>query len=115
MPLTLAIRDTLLEFIHIPVWWYSAGLKLQTKALGHSIVELDYLSGFSVWLSHIFVPMYGQRDWKGRILSFLVRLFQVVVRGLFLAVLVSIRIILYFVYLAAPIFVVLGFMQAWRI
>jgi hypothetical protein len=33
-----------------------------------------------LWLANLFTPMFGQRDWQGRIISFVMRLVQLMGR-----------------------------------
>lgn len=42
---------------------------------------------FRIWIRNFFVPMYGQHDWSGRIVSFFMRL--VVLIGRLIALLVE--------------------------
>jgi len=35
-----------------------------------------------VWIKNIFTPMYGQTDWQGKLISFFMRLFQIIFRGI---------------------------------
>lgn len=108
MPYFRALTVSFFDFISIPVWWYSTGLMLEFRRLVKSISDINYLTGFLVWLTHIFVPMYGQTDWKGRLISFLVRLFQIIIRGFALILLVTFRSVISLLYLAFPIFLILG-------
>jgi hypothetical protein len=70
--------------IFFPVWWYSFGfIRMITKMFNFWQEEQKAL-GFTIWLKNIFVPMYGQRDFSGRLISFFIRLFQIIFRGLVL-------------------------------
>jgi hypothetical protein len=63
-------------------WWYSVTVPGAVKGyIANLRAEFGRL-GLGVWLQNLFVPMYGQYDWQSRIISFVVRLFQIVVRGL---------------------------------
>lgn len=57
-----------------------------------------------LWLKNIFVPMYGQTDWQGRIMSFFMRFVNVVGRGIGLAIYSVVIILLFFLWLAFPLF-----------
>jgi hypothetical protein len=35
----------------------------------------------ALWWRYLFVPMYGQYNWQGRVISFIMRFVQGVVRG----------------------------------
>jgi hypothetical protein len=65
-----------------------------------------------LWLANLFVPMYGQFDFQGRVISFLVRLVQIIVRifGLFLWLIFCS--ILFLIWLALPIVVFYGLVYA---
>jgi hypothetical protein len=108
MPYAKALSYVIGKNLQVPVWWYTSGLVLEFKRLGNSIKTIDYFTGFSVWLTNIFVPMYGQRDWKGRLISFLVRLFQVILRGILLGLIASARVLLTLVYISLPIVLIIG-------
>lgn len=108
MSYALALRDTLLYYAVVPLWWYSEGLVYQLKSLGRAIREIDYVTGFTVWVTHLFIPMYGQHDWQGRLISVFIRSTQIVIRGGVLVVLVFLRVIITLAYILLPILAVLG-------
>jgi len=70
------------KILYFPLWWYGVGLIKKIKSLFIFLKDKEKNLGFSVWLKNIFVPMYGQRDFAGRLISFAIRLIQVIVRGL---------------------------------
>jgi small-conductance mechanosensitive channel len=84
--LSIIILETLGKILYFPLWWYSVGLLKKIKSLWRFLGAKQENLGFSVWLKNIFVPMYGQRDFAGRIISFVIRLVQVIVRGLILLI-----------------------------
>jgi hypothetical protein len=92
--------------IYAPLWWYSTGLvRLLVKSAGF-LRDRQANLGFGIWLKNIFTPMYGQRDFISRLISFLVRLLQVIVRGLGLLIWLVLCFALIFVWLTLPIFAV---------
>jgi hypothetical protein len=64
--------------------------------------------GLGVWLSNLFVPMYGTTDLAGRLIIFLVRFFMVLLRGLYLMIWTVIVFVLLVVYLLLLPFSVVG-------
>ena len=108
MPYVLAFRDAVLYYAVVPLWWYSEGLVHQLRSLGNAIREIDYITGFTVWLTHLFVPMYGQRDWQGRLISVFIRVTQIIIRGFLLVFLVVIRMALTALYILLPLVTVLS-------
>ena len=79
-------RATILNFLIFPLWWYSRGLFVVLGGSFHSIKEQQRNLALDIWLKNIFVPMYGQYDIAGRIISFFMRLAQIIGRSVALAV-----------------------------
>jgi len=59
-----------------------------------------------IWLKNIFKPMYGQTDLQGRLISFMVRVVQIIFRTIFLLfyIVVSFLVILLWIILPFLIF-----------
>lgn len=78
----LLIGKDVVGFFVFPAWWYTEGLKqcfiFVQKLFFRGINRL----GIEVWIRNIFVPMFGQDDWEGRLISFWVRLSQIIVRSI---------------------------------
>lgn len=70
------------SLLWFPVWWYSTGLK--RVALGvHSDLTYRWQEyGFAIWLKNFFVPMYGQYDIAGRLVSVFMRFVVLVGRAI---------------------------------
>lgn len=80
--------------------------------------ELQYrvrAYAFAVWIKNLFVPMYGQYDWTGRIISFFMRVFVMIGRAIALcleAIIYGIIIILWAVFpIVALMMFVLSFVR----
>ncbi len=67
---------------YFPFWWYSRGLAALMSRLKRFVINQEKSLAFFVWLKNIHRPMYGQYDWQGRVISFFIRLAQVIIRGL---------------------------------
>ncbi|KKQ56525.1 MAG: hypothetical protein US74_C0014G0002 [Parcubacteria group bacterium GW2011_GWA2_38_13] len=67
------IVDVIGDILYWPIWWYSRGLKKLVLYIYHEIVYFESRIGLKMWLSNLFKPMYGQRDWQGRLISFFMR------------------------------------------
>ena len=97
--------EFLFHIIKLPVWWYSAGLwhaiTVAREAIG---LGNGYLAP-GLWLKNIFVPMFGQSDWQGRIMSFFMRLVNVVIRGFLLLFWFIIVAVIFLVWLLLPVLV----------
>lgn len=67
------------DVIYFPIWWYSTGLKKRVRGFVNSLRNLSHYFGLKILLAHLFKPMFGQYDWKGRIISFFMRLVQLLI------------------------------------
>ncbi len=99
------------DFLYFPIWWYSAGLFDLVKRLGRFVRQQEESLAFSIWLKNIFVPMYGQSDFAGRVISFVIRLVQVIYRGSALLIIILISLILMILYLVLPVLIWLAIYQ----
>lgn len=70
------------DIVSFPVWWYTKGIAYTTQKLVYSARRQAANFAVGLWVKNLFVPMYGQYDWQGRIISFFVRLVQIIVRSL---------------------------------
>jgi len=108
MWLLVAQRITIeffLDFLFFPIWWYTYGMKKAFfYCLNLFLNAFDRLAPL-LWLKNIFVPMFGQRDWQGRIVSFFMRFINVILRGVTLFFVFLIIVLLFFVWAAFPFFV----------
>jgi len=82
----LAIRyffiDLIGGIVAFPVWWYTHGLVMMAKWAGGSVSSASAYLGLGVWVKNLFVPMYGETSWQGRLISFAVRFFMIVLKGI---------------------------------
>ena len=76
--------DLIRDIIYFPLWWYSRGLKQIAVKLKNFLANKERSLALFVWMKNIFRPMYAQYDWAGILISFFVRLFQIIVRGIFM-------------------------------
>jgi hypothetical protein len=98
--------EAIFDAVYFPVWWYTGGAK-------HALIWCFgvFISGNAalapgLWLKNIFVPMFGQYDIHGRIISFFMRLFQVIGRGIALVVWLAVCLALFAAWLVLPAVVV---------
>lgn len=75
------LMDTATAVLRWPIWWYSAGFVAMLKWFVSNVQYYARLSAVGVWLRNIFTPMFGQYDWQSRLISFLVRVGNIIVRG----------------------------------
>lgn len=95
-----------LDFLYAPIWWYTKGLVRAAKFSARLVAQGNLQFAPGIWLQNIFVPMFGQYDWQGRLVSFFVRLANVIIRSLLLIIWVMFSIILLVLWIFIPVFVV---------
>jgi len=97
--------DLIGDFLRWPYWWCTAGLAKATRLAINSIVDEYQRLALGVWLVNLFVPMFGQYDWQSRLISFLVRLAQIIVRAIALLIWSVVVIIIWLIWVCAPVYV----------
>jgi len=104
--------DFLLHMVYFPVWWYTDGLKRAGIYCINLLQSGNEILAPGLWLQNLFVPMFGQADWQGRIVSFFMRLVNVIGRSLalfFWLLAVTLVFLLWFVF---PIFILFMFFRS---
>lgn len=103
------IMEAIIDLIYFPFWWYSFGsIKIAEKCF-QFFKEGNARLAPGIWLANIFVPMFAQYDWQGRIVSFFMRLVQVVFRSLALIVWLVLCLALFLLWLVIPLLTGYGF------
>lgn len=96
------------DFIYFPLWWYSAGLLRIIKKIRNFYRHQEESLALSIWLRNIFTPMYGQHDFAGRLISFIIRFVQVIFRGFLMLLNIFFGLVFLTFYLLLPPAVLLG-------
>ena len=98
--------DLLRDIIYFPIWWYSRGLKQLLIKLKDFLINKEKSFALFVWIKNIFRPMYSQYNWQGMLISFFVRLVQIIFRGIIMIfwLIFSLAILLFWLFL--PILVI---------
>ena len=104
MPTVIALgRQFVGDVLYSPIWWYTAGAGRAWNRFRGRVSEGNQYLGWSVWTSNLFTPMYHQTDLSGRVISFLVRLAQVLGRSLAMAVWLAGSVALLLLYFGVPL------------
>lgn len=99
-----------LNIFYTPLWWYSRGLKRAFDFCLHLLKVGNKNLVPMLWFKNIFTPMFGQTDWQGKIVSFLVRIANVFGRSLALLIWFFIVAFLFLLWITIPVFVVVMFL-----
>lgn len=100
------LAELIRDIIYFPLWWYTQGLVLFSKTLIIFLKNKQKSLGILVWIKNIFKPMYGQQDLSGALISFLIRIVQIIFRGILMLFFVVFSIIIFCVWIVAPIFII---------
>lgn len=109
------ILDTLKALLWWPIWWYSTGLLAVWRWYGASLSYYAQSVAVGVWIKNLFVPMFGQTDWQSRIMSFMVRVGNIIVRGfgfVVYALMLLLAVIAYLLILPALLFGIFWYVAA---
>jgi hypothetical protein len=106
LTLTNVLTGVLVDIFFFPFWWYSFGLFKTAKRLAIFISDKQKSLALLVWMKNIFVPMYGQRDIQGFIISFFIRLVQIIFRGLIFIFWLAAALVLLLLWLVLPAVVI---------
>ena len=96
--------DLLGEAVRFPFWWYTTGAKKAAVFCWQKVLNIEEGLALKVWVVNIFRPMFGQSDWQGKIISFLVRLVQIILRSIIMLLVLIFCLILFLIWLFLPIF-----------
>ncbi len=81
---------------------------LALKWAGREIAGVQEFLGIDIWIKNLFKPMYGQNDIAGKIISFFMRIFQIIFRSFAFLGFSAFYCLLFLIYLALPVFAVWG-------
>lgn len=111
MPLILWLRvlgGALGDILYFPFWWYTGGVKYAGGKIFNLLRFGNATLAPGIWLKNLFVPMYGQHDIQGRIISFVLRLVQIIFRGIMLFLWLTVCVALFIAWLFMPLMAIYG-------
>jgi hypothetical protein len=100
------IWDVFKDILFFPFWWYSLGLFKMLVKLKDFLADKQKGLALGVWIKNIFVPMYGQRDWQGALISIFIRIFQIIGRSIIMLVYVAAALVFFWLWMLFPVAVV---------
>jgi len=106
--LKIIFIDTIKDVLYFPIWWYSQGLILTFRWMAGEIIATEKMIGVGIWIKNIFVPMFGQRDIQGRVVSFFMRVFQILFRFIALLGFSVFYIVIFLFYIILPLIILIG-------
>ena len=80
------LAELVWDILYFPVWWYGRGLVSLLLGLKNLLSDKQKSLALFIWIKNIFRPMYAQYDWQGWLISFFMRLAQIIFRSMILLV-----------------------------
>ena len=80
------LTELVWDILYFPVWWYGRGLVSLLLGLKNLLSDKQKSLALFIWIKNIFRPMYAQYDWQGWLISFFMRLAQIIFRSMILLV-----------------------------
>lgn len=101
--------NLLASILYFPCWWYSRGLQKRAQEFTNGVCRLSRYLALKILLQNLFKPMFGQYDRTGRIISFFMRCFQLLIR-LFIFLLGTV-----FLFALLILWIILPIVAIWQI
>ena len=102
------LLEAILDIFYFPIWWYTKGAAHALRWCFNLLKTGNANLAPGLWLANLFVPMFGQYDFQGRLVSFFMRLAQIFARSVALFVWFSLCFVLFLAWLGLPIIVFRG-------
>ena len=81
MVFRLVLTELFDGIVALPFWWYTRGLSMMVEWFRKTVRHAYEAFSLGVWVKNLFVPMYGETEWTGRVISFGVRVTMIFTRG----------------------------------
>lgn len=73
--------EFVLDILYAPLWWYTGGIAYAINTAQNAVSAANTNLAPFMWLKNLFVPMFGQHDFQGRMVSVIMRFLNFIVRG----------------------------------
>ena len=103
--------EAILDIFYFPIWWYTGGVWHALLFCFDMLKEGNRSLAPGLWLRNIFVPMYGQYDIVGRLISIFMRLMQIIARTVALLFWLIVCLVFFLIWLALPVVVIFGLLS----
>jgi len=98
--------DLIGEIVRFPFWWYSQGTKKAALFCWRKIKGAEESLALKVWVVNIFKPMFGQHDLQGKLISFFIRVIQIIFRSILMLFILILYWLIFVIWLVIPIFII---------
>lgn len=94
------------DILYFPAWWYGRGLLNFAGGLKEFLSNKQKSLALLIWIKNIFRPMYAQYDLAGMLISFFMRLAQIVFRSFIMLFWIIFSIAAIIFWILFPVFVI---------
>lgn len=98
--------EFILDLVYFPLWWYTGGVKHAGKFCIGLLQDGNMNLAPGLWAKNIMVPMFGQTDLQGRLMSVFMRFVNVVGRSIGLFIWSIVVLCVFVLWWLFPVFVV---------
>jgi len=104
--LKIILVDIIWEIIYFPLWWYSSGVYRTGVFCLKRIKNQWNNMGLAIHFKFLFKPMYAQRDFAGRVISFFARFIQLIFKLVAFLVSILLFLIVFLLWIALPMIII---------
>lgn len=97
------VLEFILDIIFFPLWWYTGGIAYAIGRAKNLLSAGNENLAPGMWLKNLFVPMFGQHDFQGRMVSVIMRFLNFVFRSIFLLLWTLVVFALLLIWVLAPL------------
>lgn len=97
------VLEFIFDIFYFPLWWYTGGIVYAIGTAQDLLASVNSILAPGMWLKNLFVPMFGQHDFQGRMVSVIMRLLNFIFRGIFLLIFTLFVFALLLVWVLAPL------------
>lgn len=110
----ILLDETVREVFYAPLWWYTRGAVRAIDRFRARVRDANDHLALLIWMRSIFIPMYGQYDFAGRLISIVMRCLQIFIRGVVFVVWTAISFVLLLAYFLLPLVVLVQLYAVWK-
>lgn len=100
--LDVLFTEFAVSVVRFPIWWYSTGFRRIATSAANALRYRSEEFAFGLWMKNLFVPMYGQVDITGKIISVFMRIVVMIGRGIAFCIEVALYTFGLFLWLLTP-------------
>ena len=106
------VLEFVIDLLYFPIWWYTGGAKHAAIFCYNLLQDGNMFLSPGLWLKNMFVPMFGQTDFQGRMMSIFMRFVNFVGRSIGMIIWFFVCLFWFALWFLLPIFVIYMFVMS---